>query len=57
MPSMQWGDASVTLGLIFATVGTGCFVGPIAFNLLVPPRPPALAWGVAASFCLMFSGV
>ncbi len=57
MPSMQrWGDSSVTLGLIFATVGFGCFVGPISMNAIVPPRPQALAWGVAASFGFLFCG-
>ncbi|GAB4816866.1 hypothetical protein N2152v2_003912 [Parachlorella kessleri] len=57
MPAMQkLGDASVTLGLIFAVVGIACFLGPVMLNALVPPRPAALAWGVAASFAFMFVG-
>lgn len=57
MPSMQkWGDAPETLGFIFATVGFGCFVGPIILNALIPPHPKPLAWGVAASFGFLFAG-
>ncbi|PRW58840.1 major facilitator superfamily MFS_1 [Chlorella sorokiniana] len=57
MKSMQWaGDSSTTLGLIFATVGLGCFVGPVLLNHLFPPYPASLRWGVAASYCLFFAG-
>lgn len=57
MDSMQWaGDSSTTLGLIFATVGLGCFVGPVVLNHLFPPYPASLRWGVAASYCLFFAG-
>lgn len=39
MKSMQsLGDGSQTLGLIFAAVGLGCFLGPLTFNKLTPPR-------------------
>ncbi|KAL4437964.1 hypothetical protein ABPG77_004185 [Micractinium sp. CCAP 211/92] len=58
MPEMQaLGDASATLGFIFAAVGFGCFVGPVALNAVVPPRPPALRWGVAASYGLFAVGL
>jgi len=57
MESMQWvGDSSTTLGLIFATVGLGCFVGPVVLNHLFPPYPASLRWGVAASYLLFFAG-
>jgi hypothetical protein len=106
MPRLQLGDASTTLGLIFATgglplrrprciaaspgsggpwqgcaarlrahppclmpvphhqpephpcaVGLGCFVGPLAMNRVVAPRPAPLRWGVAASYSLFFLGL
>ena len=39
MQSMQLlGDQPFTLGLIFASVGFGCFLGPIVFNYFTPPR-------------------
>lgn len=38
-------------------VGFGCFVGPVALNHLFPPRPPALRWGVAASYGLFGGGL
>ena len=39
MPSMQsLGDGPQTLGLVFASVGVGCFFGPILFNWFTPPR-------------------
>jgi hypothetical protein len=56
-PSMQLGDSSTTLGFIFAVVGLGCFLGPLAMNRLVPPWAPALRWGVAASYALFFLGL
>ncbi|PSC75896.1 MFS transporter [Micractinium conductrix] len=57
MPSLQLGDSSTTLGLIFAAVGFGCFVGPILFNRFLPPTPPALRWGVALSYLFFFAGL
>ena len=57
MPSMQLlGDQPFTLGLIFASVGFGCFLGPIVFNYFTPPRysplllllPPVMACPVKA---------
>ncbi|KAL4425671.1 hypothetical protein ABPG75_009687 [Micractinium tetrahymenae] len=58
MPEMQdLGDASATLGFIFAAVGVGCFVGPVALNAVVPPHTRALRWGVAASYCLFATGL
>jgi hypothetical protein len=53
---MQVGDGATTLGLIFATVGAGCFLGPVAANALVRPRPGPLLWACAASFALLFLG-
>jgi hypothetical protein len=45
LPSMHaLGDAATTLGLLFAAVGLGCFLGPLVSNTLTPPRfalPPA----------------
>ena len=39
MPIMQsLGDGPQTLGLVFASVGVGCFFGPILFNWFTPPR-------------------
>ena len=49
-------DAASTLGLIFACVGVGSLVGPIAANLIVPPTPRALLRAVAASFAALASG-
>ena len=37
------GDGPQTLGLVFASVGVGCFFGPIAFNYFTPPRSTPLA--------------
>ena len=57
MKSMQQlGDASTTLGIIFACVGWACFVGPIIFSAAVPPKPRPLIWSVVASFALLFIG-
>jgi MFS family permease len=50
-------DASMTLGLIFAVVGIGCFVGPVGFNMVAPnPKSGALLWSVVASFMFLFLG-
>ena len=39
LPSMHsLGDSATTLGLLFAAVGFGCFIGPIVSNRLTPPR-------------------
>ena len=39
LPEMQGlGDAAFTLGLFYACVGFACFIGPILFNLVTPPR-------------------
>lgn len=57
MPSLQsLGDQSTTLGLIFATVGLGCFLGPIGMNRAVAPRRLPLMVGVAASFAFVAAG-
>lgn len=53
---MQLGDSSMTLGVIFAVVGLGCFLGPVALNAFVPPRPAPLLWACAGSFALLFLG-
>ena len=38
-PAMQsLGDAATTLGLLFAAIGVGCFVGPIFGNMMTPSR-------------------
>lgn len=50
------GDTEATLGLLFGTVGLGCFVGPIMMNLLVPPQPTPLLWGTVASFGFLLAG-
>lgn len=52
----QWGDASMTLGLILAALSLGCAAGPLLLNTVVPPRPAALAWGVAAAFAIVLVG-
>jgi predicted MFS family arabinose efflux permease len=49
-------DAEITLGLIFAMVGVGCFLGPVLLNLIVSPREKPLVWACAAAFCLLFVG-
>lgn len=39
LPSMQsLGDSSTTLGLLFASIGLACFIGPIVSNRFTPPR-------------------
>ena len=39
LPSMHsLGDSATTLGLLFAAVGFGCFIGPLFSNRLTPPR-------------------
>ncbi len=39
LPSMQsLGDSSTTLGLLFAAIGVGCFIGPVVSNKLTPTR-------------------
>lgn len=53
---MQIGDGPTTLGLIFAMVGIGCFLGPVFLNALVPPTPRPLLWACAGSFLLLFLG-
>jgi hypothetical protein len=53
---MPVGDSSTTLGLIFATVGVGCFLGPIFLNALVEPRPKPLLWASALAFIFLFAG-
>ena len=45
MPMMQsLGDGPQTLGLVFASVGVGCFFGPILFNWFTPPKYTLLAY-------------
>ena len=47
LPSMHsLGDAATTLGLLFASVGLGCFIGPLVSNTLTPPRsgPSLRSW-------------
>lgn len=57
LPEIQIADdAEITLGLIFAMVGIGCFLGPVVLNLIVAPRPKPLVWACAAAFCLLFVG-
>jgi hypothetical protein len=56
IPSFQIGDSATTLGLIFAVVGVGCFLGPVGMNALVPPRPRPLLWACAGAFVLLFAG-
>ena len=53
---MQVRDGPTTLGLIFATVGLGCFLGPVVLNALVPPTPKPLLWASVAAFVLLFLG-
>lgn len=49
MSMMQsWGDGPQTLGLVFASVGVGCFFGPILFNWFTPPRSVLLTVDVIA---------
>ena len=39
LPSMQsLGDSSTTLGLLFASIGFACFIGPVISNRVTPPR-------------------
>lgn len=41
LPSMQaLGDSSTTLGLLFASIGLACFIGPVLSNRITPPRCP-----------------
>jgi hypothetical protein len=54
--NMQIGDSSTTLGLIFASVGVGCFLGPIFLNSVVEPRPKPLLWASALAFIFLFAG-
>jgi predicted MFS family arabinose efflux permease len=54
--SMQVGDSSTTLGVIFATVGIGCFLGPVFLNAAVEPRPRPLLWASALAFIFLFAG-
>jgi len=56
LPDLQIGDGPTTLGLIFAVVGTGCFLGPVILNAVVRPQPRPLLWACAASFILLFLG-
>jgi len=54
--NMQVGDSSTTLGLIFASVGFGCFLGPVVLNAAVQPRPRPLLWASALAFIFLFAG-
>ncbi|CAL8462528.1 g2061 [Coccomyxa elongata] len=57
LPSMQsLGDSSTTLGLLFASIGLACFIGPVLSNRITPPRKPHLLRACAASFVLFFAG-
>ena len=56
LPSMQIEDGATTLGIIFATVGLGCFLGPVVMNIIVSPKPRQLLWASAASFGFIFAG-
>ena len=39
LPEMQGlGDPAFTLGLLFASVGLACFIGPVFFNCVTPPK-------------------
>jgi len=39
MKEMQgFGDSAFTLGLFFASVGLACFIGPVVFNCVTPPK-------------------
>ena len=39
LPSMQsLGDSATTLGLLFAAIGVGCFIGPVISNKVTPTR-------------------
>ena len=33
-----FGDAAFALGLVFASVGLSCFIGPIFYNCITPPK-------------------
>ena len=57
LPAMQaLGDAPVTLGIVFATVGISSLVCPVAVNALVPARPGALALACAAALAAIAAG-
>jgi len=53
---MQVGDGATTLGLIFASVGLGCFLGPVILNAAVEPKPRPLLWASALAFIFLFAG-
>jgi Na+/melibiose symporter-like transporter len=47
------GDESVTLGLIFAMVGVGCYFGPITWNALIRQDEQSLVFATVVSFALL----
>jgi len=47
------GDESVTLGLIFAMVGVGCYCGPITWNSIIRQDEQSLVFAVVVSFLLL----
>lgn len=49
-------SSSTTLGFIFASVGVGCFLGPVVLNAAVEPRPRPLVWASALAFIFLFAG-
>ena len=52
-PFQSLGDASVTLGLIYACVGVGCQLGPLLWNHCTPQKEKSLLFAVVIAFVQM----
>lgn len=57
LPAFQsLGDAGATMGIIYASVGVGCFLGPLLLNAVTPTALVPLLRGVAVSMGLLLAG-
>eukprot|EP01025_Chloroclados_australasicus_P065942 TRINITY_DN9010_c1_g1_i2.p1 TRINITY_DN9010_c1_g1~~TRINITY_DN9010_c1_g1_i2.p1 ORF type:complete len:496 (-),score=10.81 TRINITY_DN9010_c1_g1_i2:311-1798(-) len=57
LPYMQQlGDSNKTLGIIFATVGFGCLIGPLIFNRLLLPNAKNWLYGSVISLVCQSCG-
>lgn len=57
LPAFQsFGDAGATMGIIYASVGIGCCMGPLLLNAITPTALVPLLRGVALSMALLLVG-